>query len=224
MENKHINLRISELEKELNRRGNFSPAGINIGGRKLSPQQKLQYLENVLAFEKKCKGEQQIRLLDLYAEINKWIALPPAAELDDNGLRQKLRAVTEFMAKMHVIPSMTVHLSDRELYHELFTDMLRRPIELHENPRGRLTVFRLNSANLEKYDGELAFIEAKAHPEGRNRDSKTFEIAMKNVGRNYPKLKTQWRWGWYAELPRENYLHMVFGSDGKVQVAASIPS
>jgi hypothetical protein len=58
------------------------------------------------------------------------ISLPPPDELDDEALTRKLWEVIHGLSLMGTYLLNTNHLSDRELYTELWSDVLREPMVL----------------------------------------------------------------------------------------------
>ena len=66
-------------------------------------------------------------LLDMLAEDG--ISLPPAAELDDEAVTQKLWQAIDGLAERKIYLMSTNHLSDRELYQVFLDDLLLEPYE-----------------------------------------------------------------------------------------------
>ena len=83
-----------------------------------------KFLQQVLAFE----DAEEKPLSDALAASG--ITLPPAAELDDRQLRDKLWEVIRAMSLYGHYLHNTDHLSDRELYTRLITEILPEPTTL----------------------------------------------------------------------------------------------
>jgi hypothetical protein len=77
------------------------------------------FLEHVLAYERAEFDTNFNRL------VQRGVALPPAAEIDDATLREKLAEVTRELMELRCFLYHTDHLSDRELYEWLWGDGLR---------------------------------------------------------------------------------------------------
>ena len=78
-----------------------------------------EFLRHVLEYE----TAQPITLLSLLE--NAGLEIPPHADLDDTNLHAKLLEIIERMASMGAYLLHTNHLSDRELYVQLYDDSLR---------------------------------------------------------------------------------------------------
>jgi hypothetical protein len=83
-----------------------------------------QFREQVLAAEDAVE-EQPFEVL-----IRSDVTLPPAEELDDAQITVKLWEVIRGLAFLRMYLSFTDHLSDRELYERLWSDVLRVPTAL----------------------------------------------------------------------------------------------
>jgi hypothetical protein len=83
-----------------------------------------KFLENVLAFE----TAPQTPLFD--ALVKNGIQLPAPQEVDDARLAATLWDVIRGMALFGAYLHSTDHLSDRELYHRLWAEILREPTVL----------------------------------------------------------------------------------------------
>ncbi len=78
-----------------------------------------QFLKNIVDYE-------SAPVSSHFAQLEQaGVALPPPDSLDDAALHAKLWEVINVLAKMSVSLSRTDHLSDRELYTELWGDTLR---------------------------------------------------------------------------------------------------
>jgi hypothetical protein len=84
----------------------------------------LQFWEQMVAFE----NASEVEPLDLL--IRSGLAVPRPEALDDAALTAKLWEVIHGLASLGVYLSFTDHLSDRELYARLWSDVLRTPTQL----------------------------------------------------------------------------------------------
>ena len=110
-------IRIERMKQELNEisggemiYGSLSP---------IPPAMEEAFLEQVLAYERAEFDSSFNRL------ANRGLVLPPAAELDDATITSKLWEIIRELAKVRSFIEDTDHLSDRDLYHWLWTDGLR---------------------------------------------------------------------------------------------------
>lgn len=85
----------------------------------LSPEMEEDFLQSVIAYESAPLTTHYQQLEDAGAE------LPDPETMDDEKLTAKLWEVIEALARMRVFLNSTNHLSDRELYTELSSDVLR---------------------------------------------------------------------------------------------------
>ena len=76
--------------------------------------------------------EQEISLFDALREAG--VSLPPPDELDDSQVTAKLWEVIHALALQRNFLHNTNHLSDRQLYAELWNDVLREPFVAEELP------------------------------------------------------------------------------------------
>lgn len=83
-----------------------------------------EFLDNVAAFE----SEEARPLSEVLVEAG--VALPPPDELDDAQVSAKLWEVIHMLALLGTFLHSTDHLSDRELYAELWGDVLLEPAVL----------------------------------------------------------------------------------------------
>jgi len=118
---------IEELREKLKR----LPGGLlSLGfSEDCPPEIEEKFLEHVLAFE-------QAAEVPLFNElVKRGVQLPAPAELDDAQLGAKLWEVIQAMASLGAYLYNTDHLSDRELYHCLWTEILPEPTTLMpQNP------------------------------------------------------------------------------------------
>ena len=113
--------RIEELERKVNKLA---------GGRmsswksdELTPKIHEEFLRNIIEYETAPWTTHQQQLQEA------GIALPSPAELDDEQLKAKLWEVIEALGELRVFLQCTNHLSDRELYAELWGDLLREEVK-----------------------------------------------------------------------------------------------
>ncbi|MDM7997256.1 MAG: hypothetical protein QUT30_16415 [Acidobacteriota bacterium] len=110
---------IQEMKEQL--RKFFGTEGVLYASGLLSPKQEEAFLENILFME----GVEEQPLFDQLEKIG--IRLPAASSMDDAQLHKKLWEVIHGMARLEHYLSSTDHLSDRQLYERLWTDLLREP-------------------------------------------------------------------------------------------------
>ena len=95
----------------------------------MSLEQREQFWERILA----CESEGPYTS-DFERLVKRGIELPPPDALDDGSLTVKLWEVIHTLDELHVLLECTNHLSDRELYTQLWTHSLRVevPVSDHE--------------------------------------------------------------------------------------------
>jgi hypothetical protein len=109
--------RIDELKRQAE-----ELAGGEMSGWKsddLSPEMDEEFLQNIVAYESAPWTTHFQQLEDASVE------LPDPETMDDEKLTTKLWEVIEALARMRAFLESTNHLSDRELYTELWSDVLR---------------------------------------------------------------------------------------------------
>ncbi len=119
------NQHIQEMKELLQQ--HFGKSGVLYGGKFDSARQEEEFLEHILFMEG--IGEQP--LFDLLE--NGGVLLPRPADLDDAELQTKLWEVINAMALLGCYLSRTDHLSDRQLYEALWTNILREPTAVCPN-------------------------------------------------------------------------------------------
>jgi hypothetical protein len=87
-----------------------------------------RFLENILALE----GANEEPLFDILEREG--LKIPAPAELDPGRLTAKLWEVIHSMARVRHYLERTDHLSDRELYELLWTEILRQPTSVSPDP------------------------------------------------------------------------------------------
>ena len=113
--------RIKELERKVN-----ELAGGRMSSWKsdeLTPEIHEEFLRNIIEYETAPWTTHQQQLQEAGIE------LPSPAELDDGHLKAKLWEVIEALGELRVFLQCTNHLSDRELYAELWGDLLREEVK-----------------------------------------------------------------------------------------------
>jgi hypothetical protein len=110
-------IRIEKMKRELDE---IADGKMFCGGLgKVPAEMEASFLEHVLAYERAEFDSNFNRL------VQRGVALPPAAELDDTTLREKLAEVTCELSELRCFLYDTDHLSDRELYEWLWGSGLR---------------------------------------------------------------------------------------------------
>jgi hypothetical protein len=116
--------RIAKLRQELEKLGG-SPVSLE----SMPADMEEEFLRQVLEYES-AEPISLFRLLE-----NAGLEIPAPDQLDDATLAGKLKEIVERMASMGAFLLHTNHLTDRELYHYLYTDGLREEAVLFpENP------------------------------------------------------------------------------------------
>lgn len=116
--------RIAKLRQELEKLG-----GTPLSLESMPADMEEEFLRQVLEYES-AEPISLFRLLE-----NSGLEIPAADELDDAALTNKLKEIVERMASMGAYLLHTDHLTDRELYHYLYSDGLREEAVLFpENP------------------------------------------------------------------------------------------
>ena len=110
-------IRIEKMKQELDE---ITDGKVFSGGfGKVPAEIEASFLEQVLAYERAEFDTNFNRL------VQRGVALPPAAELDDATLREKLAEVTRELSELRCFLYDTDHLSDRDLYEWLWSSGLR---------------------------------------------------------------------------------------------------
>ena len=106
---------------ELNRQADELAGGETLAWKSdyLSPEMEEEFLQNIEAYESASWTTHYQQLEEAGVE------LPDPETMDDEKLTAKLWEVIEALARMRAFLSSTNHLSDRELYAELSSDVLR---------------------------------------------------------------------------------------------------
>jgi hypothetical protein len=119
------NRHIQEMKAQLQR--HFGQPEPPFLGHFKSPKEEEEFLEHILFME----GVEEQPLFDALERGG--IQLPAPATLDDVQLQAKLWEVINAMALLGQYLSRTDHLSDRELYERLWTEILREPASISPN-------------------------------------------------------------------------------------------
>ncbi len=115
-------LRIQKLKEEIEEVTGVTPVS-NIS-MDCPPEVEVQFWEHVLAYE-------QARPTTLFEELKKaGLSLRPPDEIDEMEIRVRLWEVIHTLALMNTYLENTNHLSDRDLYSELWNHALREEVVL----------------------------------------------------------------------------------------------
>ncbi|MCI5156877.1 MAG: hypothetical protein D3906_00250 [Candidatus Electrothrix sp. AUS1_2] len=109
--------RIEKLQRKIEELTGEKPVAFGSGN--CSPELKEKFWEYVFAFE---EGK-HASLFDTL--VNGGLLLPAPEELDDRALTEKLWEIIYALAMLGVFLHNTDHLNDRELYADLWQDLLR---------------------------------------------------------------------------------------------------
>lgn len=110
-------IRIEKMKRELDEIASGEMISGKLGA--VSPKLEETFLEQALAYERAEFDTNFNRL------VQRGVALPPTAELDDATLRAKLTEVIQDLGELRCFLHDTDHLSDRELYEWLWRSGLR---------------------------------------------------------------------------------------------------
>lgn len=110
--------RIRELKEEAEKAAGGDMMSLEFDVPGAPPGIREKFWENVLAWEKAPWTSQ-------FEQLRKQgIDLPPPEELDDASVSKKLRELVEALASRNVFVGHTDHLSDRQLYEQLYHETL----------------------------------------------------------------------------------------------------
>jgi hypothetical protein len=90
--------------------------------------------------------------IDLRPIVNKVLS-PPAdpEDLSDEEVQGYLRCMIDLIARYHLCLTCTNHLSDRELYRFIMTNVLTQPVGVGPNPRGEILYHECCPCDSEEY-------------------------------------------------------------------------
>jgi len=111
----YVNARLAYLKRRLREMGDMCCCG---GAPNLDPEMELVFLEQVYAIEAEPCVTYAHQL------IGRGIQLPPPDLLEDEELERKLWEVIDGLAGLRVFLENTGHLTDRDLYTQLWSDAL----------------------------------------------------------------------------------------------------
>jgi len=116
------------------------------------PKQEESFLEHILFME----GVGAQPLFDLLEKGG--VRLPPAGDMNDFQLHDKLWEIINGMALLGCYLSSTDHLSDRQLYAALWDEILREPVSvLPHNPRAACHIDILGGCSSEDLQIRLKY-------------------------------------------------------------------
>jgi hypothetical protein len=84
-------------------------------------------LEGLERLEAWLEGDEEDEVIPIELLEQRGVTVPPAAELDETALHERLWSVIRAMAGIGMFLANTNHLSDRELYERLESAILREP-------------------------------------------------------------------------------------------------
>ena len=152
--------RIAKLRQELEKLGG-SPVSLE----SMPPDMEEEFLRQVLEYES-AEPISLFRLLE-----NSGLEIPAPDELDDTTLANKLKEIVERMASMGAYLLHTDHLTDRELYHYLYSDGLREEAVLFpENPSYAYMIDLTGSGSETDNQTYLKFYADEEHRQQWSRD------------------------------------------------------
>lgn len=152
--------RIAKLRQELEKLG-----GSSVSLESMPADMEEEFLRQVLEYES-AEPISLFRLLE-----NSGLEIPAPDQLDDTALTARLKEIVERMASMGAYLLHTNHLTDRELYHYLYTDGLREEAVLFpENPSYAYMIDLTGSGSEEDNQVYLKFYADEEHRQQWSRD------------------------------------------------------
>lgn len=152
--------RIAKLRQELEKLGG-SPVSLE----SMPADMEEEFLRQVLEYES-AEPISLFRLLE-----NSGLEIPAPDQLDDPTLAARLKEIVERMASMGAYLLHTDHLSDRELYHYLYSDGLREEAVLFpENPSYAYMIDLTGSGSETDNQNYLKFYAGEEHRQRWARD------------------------------------------------------
>ncbi|HKR10667.1 MAG TPA: hypothetical protein VJT15_01325 [Pyrinomonadaceae bacterium] len=152
--------RIAKLRQELEKLG-----GNPVSLESMPADMEEEFLRQVLEYES-AEPISLFRLLE-----NSGLEIPAPDELDDEALASKLKDIVERMASMGAYLLHTDHLTDRELYHYLYSDGLREEAVLFpENPSYAYMIDLTGSGSEKDNQTYLKFYANETHRQQWARD------------------------------------------------------
>ena len=154
---------------------------VDSGRGDIPPELHLSFLRNVYEFEVLEKQSDEWGI-DLGQEIRQRLG-PPADpdDLSDAEVGQSLREMIELLAQFHLIVEFTDHLHDRELYRYILEHVVREPVVLGPDPRGK----RIHH-DCCPFDDDREWPDD--YPEVANRKAWIEELSFKYLDKPLPEL------------------------------------
>lgn len=133
--NKEVAKKVSSSEEEINRK----PSPMEDDFTKKLVEQERAFLN---------PEEWGIHLRPIIDEV---LSPPSPDEIDDHRVTGYLRCLVDILAQHHFCLTNTNHLSDRELYRVIMTDILEKPIGVSPNASGMLLHHECCPCDTEEY-------------------------------------------------------------------------
>jgi len=127
-----IEQEIAKLERSLKKMGGvIGPRG------KVSPETHLAFLKHIYDFEMLEHNESEWSI-DLELEVHARLDPPEDPDdLSDEEVEKILHEMIDLLARFHLGLDFTNHLSDRELYRKILTNVIKEPLVIGPEPKGQ---------------------------------------------------------------------------------------